>query len=87
MTKRKSADGSNLGVDDPKQVGLRACLVSMFGATKKCFNDVRYQRWDWLEYSVKFGAAFCFPCGNFESKAGGDFREMRCESTYNRWLS
>ena len=35
-----------------------------------------------MGYSVKFDAAFCFPCRNFESKAGGDFREMSCESTF-----
>ena len=35
-----------------------------------------------MEYSVKFDAAFCFPCRNFEFKAGGDFRGMRCESTF-----
>ena len=35
-----------------------------------------------MEYSVKFDAAFCFPCRNFETKAGGDFRGMRCKSTY-----
>ena len=82
MSKRKSPDANDLVVDDPKQVRLRAYSVSMFGATKRCFNAAWYQRWDWLEYSVKFDAVFCFPCRNFESKAGGDFRGMRCESTF-----
>ena len=74
MSKRKSADASDLRVDDPKQVRLRAYSVSMFGATKKCFNAGWYQRRDWLEYSVKFDATFCFPCSNFESKAIEDFQ-------------
>ena len=35
-----------------------------------------------MQYSVKFDAAFCFPCRNFESKARGDFWGMRCVSTF-----
>ena len=35
-----------------------------------------------MEYSVKSDAAFCFLCRNFDTKAGGDFRRMRCESTF-----
>ena len=38
MSKQKSADANDLGVDDPKQVRLRAYSVNMFGATKRCFN-------------------------------------------------
>ena len=34
MSKRKSADANDMGVDDPKQVRLRAYPVSMFGAKK-----------------------------------------------------
>ena len=41
---RKSADANDLGVDDPKQVRLRAYPVSMFGAKKGCFNAAWYQR-------------------------------------------
>ena len=36
-----------------------------------------------LEYSVKFDAAFCFQCQNFESKAGGNLRGMRGELTFS----
>ena len=79
---QKSADVNDLGVDDRKQVSLRAYPVSMFGAKKKCFNAAWYQKLDWLEYSDKFDAGFCFSCRNFGSKAGGDFRGMRCESTF-----
>ena len=82
MSKQKSADSNDLGVDNPKQVRLRPYFVSMFGAKKRCFNAAWYQRWDLLEYSVKFDAAFCFSCLNFESNAGGDFREMRCKLTF-----
>ena len=75
MSKRKSADANDLGVDNPKRVRLHAYLVSMFGTIKRCFNVARYQSSDWLEYSVKMVAAFCSFFRNFESKAGGDFRE------------
>ena len=73
MSKRKSADANDLGIDNPKQVMLRAYPVRMFGTKKRCFNAAWYQRWDWLKYSVKFDA-FCFPCRNFESETGGDSR-------------
>ena len=82
MSKRKSADANDLGVDDQMPLRLRACPVSMFGTKKRYFDVMWYQRWDWLEYSVKFDAAFCFPCRNFKSRAEGDFRGMRCESTF-----
>ena len=45
MSKRKSADANDLGVDDPKQVRLRAYPISMFGAKKRCFNAAWHQRW------------------------------------------
>ena len=73
MSKRKSDHANDLGIDDPKQVSLRAYSVSMFVAEKRCFNAAWHQRWDSLERSVKFDAAFCFPCRNFESEAGEDF--------------
>ena len=78
MSKRKSADANDLRVDDPKQVRLWAYPVTK----KRCFNAAWYQRWDWLEYSVKYDATFCFLCRNFKSKAGGYFPGMRCESTF-----
>ena len=82
MSKRKSADINDLGVDDQKQIGLHAYSVSMFGAKKRCYSAAWYQSWNWLEYSAKFDAAFCFPCRNFESKGGIDFGGIRCESTF-----
>ena len=90
MSEQKFADANGLGVDDPKQVRLHDYPASMFGAKKRCFNVAWYRRWDWLEYSVKFVAAFYFLCSKFEPKAGGDFREMLCESTfttegYRKW--
>ena len=38
MSKRKSADANDLGVDDSKQVRLRVYPVSKFGTKKRCFN-------------------------------------------------
>ena len=59
-TKRKTADANDLGVDESKQVRLRAYPVNMFAAKKRRVNVAWYQRWDWLDYSVKFDAAFAF---------------------------
>ena len=36
MSKRRSADANDLVVDDPKQVRLRAYLLNLFGAKKRC---------------------------------------------------
>ena len=82
MSKQKSTNGDDLGVDDPKQARLRGYPVSTLGAKKRCFRAVRYQGRDWLEYSVKFDAAFCFPFRIFESKAQGDFGGTRCKETF-----
>ena len=82
MSRQKSADANDLEVDDPKQVNLRAYPVSTSGTKKRCFNAAWYQRWNWLKYSIKFDVAFCFPCRNFESKVRGNFRGIRCESTF-----
>ena len=60
MSKRKSADANDLGVDDLKQVRLRAYLVNMFRVKKRCFTAAWYRRWYWLEYSIKFDAVFAF---------------------------
>ena len=60
MSKQKFADANDLEVDNLKHVRLCAYPVSMFGARKRCFNAAWYQSWDWLEYSVKFDAAFWF---------------------------
>ena len=38
MSKRKSVDANDLGIDDPKQVRLRAYSLSMFDAEKRYFN-------------------------------------------------
>ena len=55
---RKSANASDLEVERLKQVGLHACLVSMFVAKKRCLIAARYRRWDCLEYSVKSAVRF-----------------------------
>ena len=75
MSKRKSADVNYLRVDDPKQIRLRAYSVSVFGAKKRCFNAAWYQRWDWLECTVKFDAAFCFLAAILNLKQEETFEE------------
>ena len=67
-----------MGDDGPKQVTLRSYAVSMFGAKQKCFDAASFERWDWLQYSVKLNVAFCLPCRNYECEVRG----IRCESTF-----
>ena len=57
MSKRKSADANDLGVDDPKQVRLRAYPVSMFEVKKRCFNVAWYPE-PTPEQSTKGGQTF-----------------------------
>ena len=42
ISKLKSSDANDLGVEDPKKVRLRAYPVSMLGAKKRCFNTALY---------------------------------------------
>ena len=75
MSKQKSAHANDLGVDEPKQVRLRAYPVSMFGAMKKCFNAAWCQRQDWLKYFVKFDAVFAFLAAILNLKLEETFEE------------
>ena len=75
MSKRKSPDANDLGIDDLKQVKLLSYPVSVFGPKKRYFNAAWYQMWDWLEYSVRFDAAFGFPCRDFKVKLEEIFEE------------
>ena len=52
MKTRKSADANDLGVDDGKQVRLRAYPVRMCGTKKRYLNAAWHQRLDWLKYSI-----------------------------------
>ena len=44
ISKRKSANANDLGVDHPKHVSLRAYPVSMFWVKKRCCNATWYQK-------------------------------------------
>ena len=57
-----------LGEDRPKQVRLHKYPATLFGKTNRYFLSAWYEKWDWLEYSVKVDAAFCCPCRKFSSR-------------------
>ena len=82
ISKRKSADADDLGVDDTKQVRLPACPRSKFGPKKRCFNAAWNQRWIGCNILSSLMQLYCFSCRNFSSKTGEDFQGMRCESTF-----
>lgn len=41
----------------------------MFGTRKRSFLQAWFQKKDWLEYSVKADAAFCYPCRKFSAQS------------------
>lgn len=57
----------DLGTDEPQQVILDKYPVKLFGLKKRSFSCSWYKNRDWLEYSFKADAAFCFPCRKFSS--------------------
>ena len=48
----------DLGDDGPKQHILQSYPTSVFGKRKRNFHAAWYDKWEWLEYSVKSDAAF-----------------------------
>jgi len=40
----------------------------LFGKTNRYFLSAWYEKWDWLEYSVKVDAAYCCTCRKFSSR-------------------
>jgi len=58
----------DLGADRPKQVRLHKYLATLFRETKRYFPSAWYEKWDWLECSVKVDAAFCYPWRKFSSR-------------------
>ena len=57
----------DLGVQVPAQPTLSKFPVCLFKGQKRSFVSAWYNGRDWLEYSVKADAAFCFPCRKFGS--------------------
>ena len=55
---------------------LQACLRSK----TRCFDAAWYQRWDWLEHSVKLHTTSRYPCSIFDWEARG----MRYEPIFIR---
>ena len=44
--------------------------VTTFGSTSRTFNPIWYDRFNWLEYSTKHDACFCYPCHVFGFTSG-----------------
>lgn len=55
----------DLGSDTPCQVILAKYLVSLFSGKKRSFSSNWFKWRNWLEYSVKANALFCFACRKF----------------------
>ena len=54
--------------------------TTMFGSKARSFNPLWFKSYDWLEYSVKMDACFCYPCRMFGAQ-GSQFGS-RPESTF-----
>lgn len=47
---------------------LQSYPMTKFGRQNRSFNASIYGMYDWVEYSLKNDAIYCFPCRNFSSK-------------------
>ena len=56
--------------------------TTTFGNTSRSFNPVWYDRFDWLEHSVKHDAYFCYPCRMFGSASGSSSGCSRPEPVF-----
>ena len=52
----------DLGTDQPNQIVLKQYPYSILTGRRRSFVSAWYHNQDWLEYSVKADAAFCFCC-------------------------
>ncbi|KAK0144461.1 Zinc finger MYM-type protein 1 [Merluccius polli] len=60
-----SGPPDDLGEDKPAQIILKKFPSRLFNGQKRSFVALWYNQRDWLEYSVKAEAAFCFACRKF----------------------
>ncbi|KAK1171307.1 zinc finger MYM-type protein 1-like, partial [Acipenser oxyrinchus oxyrinchus] len=62
-----SRNESDLGDKDtgPRQVKLNSYPHESFGTQKRAFQHCWFEKYNWVEYSVRRNAAFCFPCRVF----------------------
>ena len=56
--------------------------TTMFGNTSRTFNPIWYDRFDWLEYSIKHDACFCYPCRMFGFTSGSSIGKSRPEPVF-----
>ena len=54
--------------------------TTMLGSKARSFNPLWFKSYDWLEYSIKIDACFCYPCQMFGAQ-GSQFGS-RPESTF-----
>ena len=56
--------------------------TTMFGNTSRTFNPIWYDRFDWLEYSIKHDACFCYPGRMFGFTSGSSIGKSRPEPVF-----
>ena len=49
----------------PVRPSIYRFSTTMFGSKARSFNPLWFKSYDWLEYSVKIDACFCYPCRMF----------------------
>ncbi|KAF0710878.1 zinc finger MYM-type protein 5-like, partial [Aphis craccivora] len=54
-------------ISGPKQTNLQAFPLSTFKKQNRAFSSIYYNKYNWIEYSVKANAVFCFNCRHFST--------------------
>jgi len=73
----------DLSEDRPKQVRLHKYPAALFGKTNIYFLSAWYEKCDWLEYSVKVDAAFCYSCCKFSSRCVFQSQGRRVDQAFS----
>lgn len=75
----------DLGDEEPSQVRLEKYPTCDFNGRKRAFCSAWYKNRDWLEYSCKSDAAFCYACRKFSMGSNANSDRAFTHTGYSNW--
>jgi len=78
-------DIGQLSTDSLSRPLLKTYPKSVFGKQKRSFSSVLYEKHDFIEYSVKKDAVYCFPCRLFGAKTGHSQENTFTTRGFQNW--